>query len=623
MSSPPLKLSTIAQIELPTQLRNQGVSLRVKNLNNGKFVLIPLNAIEKTIPLNRLMTLVSSSDELWFPEFSLLLDRKSSVPVSQLPEALLVTKRSAENRKTIQAPKIRDVSKELFWKKLGYRLSRDTAASNWTLRLAENVLMRFLTVEQAEQRRQAQESAAVQKLFDIGWRSIAIAKNDLASQAFEKLIARSSTLNSTQRAQAHLGLSIVRFNDEGCSSVLESELLEADRDPANQDDVTYYRALCALEEESFKKAENLFAQLSEKSHQQYGESSAFYLGVIAEKDGRLEQAESAFLDTADFANDPGIVALAKERLTYVRYLKKRYELSDSILRGGISFTTAYDTNAVALPQELSPADYGLSKESSAFLSNLAFLSLTPPWSPSFNHQINYNFFVTHYLTEALVEDYDSMIHDIGTTFGFASSSTISHSLSASFTTIRVGSWGASYEALRSHSLNYQLKQLILSKSGAVEQSVDYTLRFSNILLMSALSSPDFHPGSEGVGLDLKLSQLGTAAHAYGPKFSIEYRPARGREVSLGQLSFGGFWDYRFAGNKAYVSQEAGFTFKDYYQSAGSREDYQLNYIGTLGRGIGSSLDVKLRYQGTLNVSSTPATSQYSAHKVGLVLSAYF
>ncbi len=624
-NSPPLQLGKIRSIELPSDLRRKALSLRVKNLSNGRFVIIKKDQIGDSISVSSLSGLVDSEDEVWLPEFSVLQKQFQPVTRETLPRSLLVQKREMAPEglgKALIEPEEKS-QKDLLWKQIGYRISKESQDGKWSLRLNENVVINFLTLEQASRRREIQESSEISKLFDIGWRSLEIAKYDLSAEAFEKLIEQQNKLNLKQKAQAYLGRAVTRFNLEGCAERLQDELLEADRDSRNQDDVGYYRALCALEEENYLEAENLFKEIVAKGHAQYGETSAFYIGVIAEKQERYDQAESVYLDTIDFTSDPAIVQLAKERLSYVRYLKNKYELSDSILHGGLSVTGAWDSNVVALPLELSPADYGLSKESSAYISTLGFLSLVPPWSSKFSHQINYNFFVTHYQEPSLVAAYDSMIHDIGTSFGFSSSSTINHSLSVSFSTVRVGSWGASYESLRSHSLSYQLRNIRVDSKNHPRRFVDYSFGFSNVLLKSAVSSPDYNPGAEGVSFGVKISELESESNVYGPIMSIEYRPARGREVSLGQLNVGGFWDIQFPNRPMYFSQQAGFVFKDFYQSARSREDYQLNYSANLVWRLASSLELKFQYYGLLNVSSVPIEYQYSAHRLSVVLSAYF
>lgn len=622
--SEPLQLEKIEEIRIPPTVKYKGVSLRIKNLGTGQFVIVRLDSFDQTLPVSTLSKLVSSKKEMFLPEFSILQKTDETNSQRALPQALLVQKRDMAPALALsKSTKKRRSQTKLIWKRIGYRVKKNSKTNAWKLVLAENLYTKFLTAEQALERRKVQGSAATSKLFDIGWRSLEISKFDLALQAFSRLLKKTPNLSQEQKSQANLGWAVATFSQDGCVENINDFLLEADRDPENQSDVSYYRALCLLEEEKFQEAENSFRALTDSNHQEYGESSTFYLGVIAEKQGRLSDAETAYLDVIDFASDESILSLAKERLSFVKYLQRRYALTDSIISGGVGLTGAYDTNAVALPQDLSPASYGLSKQSASYLSSLMFFTLTPPWSPKWSQQLNYNFFVTHYLDESLVADYDSMVHDLGTTFNFSTSSTLSHTLSLAFTTIRVGSWGASYEALRSHGLTYQLRQIILDKRNQAKRLYDFSLKFSNVLLISDVANPVFNPGAEGLALEVKISEVDTPRHTYGPEFEIEYRPSRGTEVSSGKLRFGGFWDYQFSKRPMYVTQEANFTYKDYYQSSGDRKDYQLNYIGALGWKIADGLDFKLQYKGLLNVSSLPSSYQYSAHNFNATLSVYF
>jgi hypothetical protein len=185
--------------------------------------------------------------------------------------------------------------------------------------------------------------------------------------------------------------------------------------------------------------------------------------------------------------------------------------------------------------------------------------------------------------------------------------------------------GSSYEALKNHALGYQLRLTSRDYQRRPKQHWDLTFKFSNTLLAPSAVTPSAEslPNAESVLFSAKLSELRDAPHTYGPSLGLEYRPARGREVSLSRVNAGFFWDYRFSESTWSLSQVFDFNFRDYYQSFAQRKDYELSYTANLSAQLTDFSVFRLSLRSVLNVSSVPASYQFNSHDLGLSLSAYF
>jgi len=617
-ASPPIRLSVVSSVRLSPEVFRLGTRLRIRNLSSGSSVIVEINAAQAYLDSGLLAQLVASPDQDWLPEFSVLSDDRGGRVSRDLPEAL---RGRASDLHTQQRSATRAAAPS--WRILGYRVLKSPSGLLF-LEVSDGVKTVFVTPEQAARRIQIRDQNALKKLFELGWRSLSIQRYDLGQEAFQR-ISKHARLDELQSAQMHLGLALSKYHLEGCSTSLDRHLLEADRDPGNQDDVSYYRALCAMADENFEHAELLFKKLVEKQHQNYSEASAFYLGVIAEADERFDDAEAAYLETMDFSSDSNLVAIAKARLDNVRAIRALSSLESKWISGGLSLSAAYDSNVIALPAALSPASYGLSQQSALLTTDLAFLSLAPPWSRSFSHKMTYTFLLNKHFDSTIARSYDSNIHDVGTQVQFKTHPDIAHLTSYSWNSISLGVLGSSTESLQTHTAAYTLKLMRGKNPEQPDAELHWGYRFTAIRPSQAplLASSDLT--AQGHQLLMKYLQRRNFPHVYGPELSVELRNSKGSDNSLWDAKAGVNWDYYFGKMNSpwYLSQVGSFSYKPYFDSQSNRHDYALVYVASVGRTWGASLDTRLQMQGTYNFSTLKSLYQYHQASVSLLVTAFF
>jgi tetratricopeptide (TPR) repeat protein len=619
-ASPPITLAQIRSVRFSPEVLKLGSKLRVRNLSSGLSRVFELEFGQSGLPAAALAPLVASPQQQWLPEFSILGSSEAQTlpDPTGIPASLQTQKQIIDNRPRVSS------SSELSWRVLGYRVLK-SASGQLFLEVSDGLKTVFVSPEQAARRIELREQATLKKLFDLGWRSLSIQRYDLGQEAFERVLRSGTRLDEKSAAQAHLGLALSRYHREGCSKTLDAELLEADRDVANQDDVSYYRALCAMGDENYDEAEILFRKLADKSHPNYADASAFYLGVIAETDERYDDAETAYLDTLDFSSDATLAGIAKTRLENVRAIKAMEDLEARWISGGFSLGAGYDTNVVALPAELEPGAYGLSKQAALVSNDLVFASLAPPWSRFVSHKINYTFLLNKHFDPQIAKVYDSYLHDLGTQFVFGTSATTKHTLAYSWTSVRLGVLGRAKESLRSQTGSYTLRLLRGTDPNNPTSETQWSYRFNAIRPKLTPSAPenDLHANAHVVGV--KFVQRKDFPHVHGPEASIEFRKAKGSENSLWDFRGAYSWDYYFGDLSSpwYVSQVGSFDYKPYYQSASSRNDYALAYSAALGRTWGASVDTRLQLSGLYNFSTLMREYQYRQAAASFVLTAFF
>ncbi len=331
------------------------------------------------------------------------------------------------------------------------------------------------------------------------------------------------------------------------------------------------------------------------------------------------------MDTIDFASDSALVALARARLDNIRALKALHSLQPKWISGGVSLGLGYDTNVISLPAEVSPADYGLSDEADTLNTNLAFLSLSPPWSRFFTHKLNYNFLMTRHLNKDIGSVYDSHVHDLGTQVGFRSSSWTGHTLAYSWSSISLGPLGSSEETLRTHTASYTLKTAFGKDPQRISSEWDLGFKFGLIQPLREATSAENDLTASSYQIFWKIQRRRDFPHLYGPEFSVEFRPSKGRENTLWDFKGAFHWSYYFGSSSTpwYLQQSASFSYKPYYLSARERHDYTPSYVGSLGRTWNSHLDTRLQVQGTMNFSTVKSLYQYRQAAVSLLVTAFF
>jgi len=620
--SPPIRLSQVSSVRLSPEVFRLGQKLRIRDLSSGKSIVVEISSAESYLPTGILSRVVASPNQEWLPEFSVLAGAEgaSSLNEPDLPPALRLRAAQLENKNLATSSYAPST-----WRVLGYRVLKSPSGLLF-LEVSDGVKTVFVTPEQAARRIEVRDAKTLKKLFDLGWRSLSIQRYDIGQEAFEGILKRAGrSLSEQQAAQAHLGLALSLYHREGCSKALDAHLLEADKDVANQDDVSYYTALCAMNDENYDQAEVLFKKLVEKQHQNYSEASAFYLGVIAETDERYDDAEAAYLDTIDFSSDNTLIGIAKTRLENVRALRAMSSLESKWISGGLGLGASYDTNVVALPQDVTPASVGLSKQAALLSSDLMFISLAPPWSRFFTHKLNYTFLLNNHFDSEIGRIYDSNIHDLGTQVGFRSEADTKHGLSYSWNSISLGPIGKSAETLRTKSFSYSLKFLRGSNPEQPDSELEWGYKYTAIRPTLEAVSTQSNLEANAHQISLKYQQRRNAPHVYGPELSAEWRSSKGSENSLWDYRIGANWDYYFGNMQSpwYLSQNGYFSYKPYYDTVLNRHDYTLSYTGALGRTWGASIDTRLQLTGTFNFSTVKSAYQYHQQALSLLVTAFF
>ncbi len=610
----PVSFKSVAGVKLSFVGRQTSDQVQLRNLVTGRSVILRFREDDSgMIPASRFESVVDGPDGRFLPEWSLLVSMAAEeeiLPGQAVPGTAL--RRRTPNR-----------ASRVFWRKVGFR-SLTGANGQLIYEVDPTVQTVVLASQDAARRRKAREQAALTRLFDVGWKALGIRRFDLAAEAFERVLGRKTLLENDQRAQAHLGLGIAVYNTKGCAAAAE-ELIEADRDPGNRDDVSFYKALCYLDERDYARAQPLFKELADKRHVHYGDQGVFYQGVMAEAEERYEDAEGFYLDASDFARDPALAQSARQRLAVVRGERAAYAYDHKLFSGGLSAGLGYDNNVAALPGDLSPAVYGLSSETSSYFSGIGFFSLSLPWAPVLEHRINYALIVQSYLADDLSELFDSSAHDLGTSFAWRVTSTATNHLSFSYTSILLGPFADASESLRIYNASYAWKQMYGANTSRPSGRLDASLSLSWVRPLADPLNENYDLSAEGIQVQLKHRMLYVPGHSFGPSLRLEARPSEGRENSVRSLSLGFNWDQRLSAKAEpwTFGQDLSFDHLRYYESPRDRRDWVLKYAASLGKTWDGWFDARLQGNASFNFSSLKEIYQYDKWGAALVLSAYF
>ncbi|MBS1983738.1 MAG: hypothetical protein JST16_06155 [Bdellovibrionales bacterium] len=616
------KVPSDYRIEVPQELRKSGRKLRVVNKATGQQKVIDL-ADQEFIGSEEVRDLLDPKTQVFKPEFSILDSEQRRSP----PQAL---------RSTTGSPLTRSlVFDQPIWRELGYSPRAPRVKNGPIVFKLDSKAGRALnpnettvtglpapTADEAARRRGLQEGGDIRKLFDIGWRAIAAKRYDLGVIAFERLIKKGDLLDAEQVAQAHLGHGLSSFHQNGCAK-LEEDFRIAERNPSNKEDISYYRGMCFVEAKQFPAAEKQFTELAKMQSAKYGESSRFFLGVVAENQERYDDAESSYLDTIDFAQDQRLVGLAKTRLENVRQLRAQKDFESKWFMVMATLGGGYDTNVVGLPQSVSPADFALTNEASASWLGLLYTEVRPPWTRSADWKLKYTFLTLNYTRGEIADSNDIKSHEIGTSVGFQPTKEDHLGMGLSYNSVYKGRWGHSGEYLATPAFEVNWQQV----QGAVENPTsDFDLSGKVSLARPKMASSaelDSYATSYLVAFRQNYHLKG--GETMGPGLDLEVRPARGSDVSYYAGTLLGKWDFPLGEEslQMFINQELALQYSNYYQSSASRKDALLRYTGSISKLWSSSFESRLQFIGTATYSSVPTKYQYHKAQINLLLTAFY
>jgi hypothetical protein len=603
----PIRVDPTTKIQLPPTVK--GKKVRIRNLQTGRETVLDVGD-EDFIHSDQVRTILDPAQPVLVPEFSVLENERHSVP-QRVPFPGGVGFYYSRSL----------VFDQPYWRKLGYVTRK--AGPETRIVLEPQTQTASLSADEAARRRGLQEDRGLRKLFDIGWRALGIKRYDVGLEAFRRILARRERLDAEQLSQAFLGQGIARFHQQGCAAV-DEDFREADRDARNADDVSYYRALCDVEGRKDAEAEAVFRELARKQHPRYAEQSRFYLGVIAENDERFDDAESAYLDTIDFANDASLVQMAKSRLDKLKRLKADYNYDRKWFSAAAVASVGYDSNVVALPQELSPADYNLTNAASFPFLGVVFTEVKPPLGETIDNRYRFTTVALHQSNGQVAETSDIQSYDASTSLAWTFNPKHSLGFGLGYNSLYRGLLGKSGEYLA--STNFDLKWTKAVGSAETPEAVMETnVKTSLVRPRQAAVDPDFNTRANSYQLSWRYLVRRVSPHVFGPGVDFEYRPSSGRENSYWSLSVVGKWD-RPIGPESWsmsLGHEGVLQYTPYFQSAGKRKDWVLRYTGSVSKLWTSWLETRVQVIGNLSFSSDKSNYQYQRAQANFLLTMFY
>lgn len=603
----PIRVDQPVRIQLPASMKNKKV--RIRNLQTGRETILDVGD-EEFLLSDSVRTIFDPAKPLLQPEFSVLENKKSAVPQRvPFPNGVgFYYSRSL-------------IFDQPYWRKLSYLAQR--TGQEIRIWLEPQSQTAALGAEEAARRRNLQEDGGLRKLFDIGWRALTAKRYDVGLEAFSRVLKRKEKLTPEQLSQASLGNGIARFHQQGCAAV-DEDFREADRDPRNSDDVSYYRALCAVEARKDAEAEAIFRELARKQHPRYAEQSRFYLGVIAENDERFDEAESAYLDTIDFAGDAGLVTVAKGRLEKLRKAKADYNYERKWFSGAFMASAGYDSNVVSLPQELSPADYSLSHVSSYPFLGVGYAEIKLPVGQRVDNRYRFTAVAVHQSNGQLVATSDLQSYDAGTTLGFAFSPKDNGTLGAGYTSLYRGQFRKSSEYLASTNIEAKWSHLV-GEAASPRASMDTNFKVSLVRPRQSAVSPDFDLRANSYLLGWRYTMRHKLPQTFGPGVDLEYRPSSGKENTYWSITTLGKWDQPLGPERWALAfgQELAFQYTPYYQSAAKRKDWILRYTASVSRLWTAWFETRIQLIGNASFSSDKSHYQYQRAQANFLLTLFY
>ncbi len=436
---------------------------------------------------------------------------------------------------------------------------------------------------------------AIDRMLDKGEAALKIKRYDIALEIFDGSLLHPEKESPLQFSRRHMGRATARFHQKGCAAAYEDLRLAA-LDPQNTADVNYLTALCLVENNRLKKAHNLFNDFVQNQHPKYQDPSRLYLGTIAEKEEKWDDAENYYKDTIDFADDKLIVDIAKQKLQNLELKKAAATFEGKVLSvvGVASF--GYDSNVVGLPANVSPADSGYTKVDSTNSMGLASINLNNIFIKKVSHKVHYNFMAMHYFTPSLSKSYDMQLHDIGTNVDFNINKTNNGGLAAGYSMVYLGELGKSTKYLT--IINSEFKWL---KDFPLADKPDTALTTT---FKYGLTKPvkDADPATaaktdstaSAYAVSTRYNYLYKAPVVFGPGLDVEYRPSKGTENSYFSSSLMGHYDMPVGPEtwKLTTTQELSGQYTTYYASDAKRKDWIFKYNASIGRPLTGWLELR-------------------------------
>ncbi len=462
------------------------------------------------------------------------------------------------------------------------------------------------------------------ELFEETWLNLQSGKFDRSLLGFEALKENSwKFLTTEERQKLVFGLSLSRFHQIGCSSAYGGFKLML-RPGEFQGDATYYAGLCALDANDLKTSRIHFTTLVEQDNPQYVEEARFYLGVVAEAEDDFDSAESAYLDTVDFASKPQLVSLAQNRLALLNAKKARRKYEKKIFSFMLNTGVGYDTNALSLASSIEPSDLSLTTGSSPSYLALAFFDIKNTLFYPIQQKFYYSYLMLGFTNRGIAETTDIQSHDMGANVSWGDPLNTKHTLTLGGSLSYLGKLGStSTKYLTAYSGKWDLTQYRLNSEKQLDRIWTHEFKFSRSLPATAATSADSDATAWIASGDHKLRYV-RGEKGYGYLGGWEYRLATGKENTNITLEFGGHYDQPLLSEsfKLSFSQELSLASALYYAGANFRKDYLITSTSSVSRMLASWVESRFQLIYYYNLSNSD-NAKYNRLQANFLLTAFF
>ncbi len=479
-----------------------------------------------------------------------------------------------------------------------------------------------IKAKSAAEKRMARKRAL--ELFEESWSNLQQGKFDRSLIGFEALKENSWTqLTPEERQRLVFGLSLSRFHQLGCASAYDG--FKSMLQPGEyENDSRYYAGLCALDANETKQSKEHFSKLVELDDPKYVEESRFYLGVVAEAEDDYAMAESAYLDTIDFASKDQLVKLAKARLDTLNAKKARKKYENKIFSFMLNTGVGYDTNALSLSASTEPSTLNLTTGASPSYLALAFVDVKNSYLYPLQQKFFYSYLMLGYTNTGIAETTDVQSHDFGANVSWGDPFSAQHTVTASGNLSYLGKLGStSAKYLTGYNAKWDISQFKLNQDKQLDQIWTHSFKLSRSLPARESSDASSDATAWIVTGDHKLRYV-RGNVGYGYLGGWELRLAKGSENSNVSAEFGGHYDQPLLEKsfKLNFSQELTLNSSFYYSSAESRKDFLLASTSSVSHMLNAWLES--RFQLILNQSfSSSDAAKYNRIQGNLLLTAFF
>jgi tetratricopeptide (TPR) repeat protein len=479
-----------------------------------------------------------------------------------------------------------------------------------------------VSAEDPEKVKAARRKIALEQLEKF-WQQVLEQKYDRSLVGLDALVTKmGGDLNAEELNKASFGRALSRFHQMGCREAGPA-FEELQKPGPYLEDSRYYGGLCALDRGDYSVAQERFQALMSQNSTRYQDAARFYLGVAAEAEGDLEAAESAYLDTVDFASDQGIVSLAKDKLALLedkkaqdRYAKK---LVSVLAVGGLG----WDSNALSLPASVQPSDYNLDSGSSANYLGLVYIDLKNPLLHRLQNKVHYTFLMLGYLNSQIAPTSDLQSHSVGTSVEWGEELGYRHTVDAKYSLTSLGKLGSNEKFLTSYGASWGLSKGFLDARGSeLDRMWNHSLDVSRQTPAQAATSA----ASDGTAFLFtgthKLRKF-RGVQSYGPGGEWEYKAAKGSDARYFMVGANGSYEQPIGPElwKLKFTQEGALKGTFYFSSSTKRKDYLLTTTSSISRTLSEKFEARAQLVLSKNFSADDYA--YNRYQLNVSLSAFF